>query len=249
MPSDPKRSAASLKHWWQSLIPAQRCRYCQIPTSDGALCRACQQVLTDNTPRCFQCALPLLSQGLYCGECLAKPPKFDRTICAASYQPPLSHWLRQFKDQRRLTDGHLLTQRLRDTVIQAYADDEWPQWLIPVPLHWRKTLSRSFNQSAWVAHQLHKQLAIPTLDALSRSASGRAQKDLDRRQRQRNLQGVFKLQRQAQQAIQGAHVAIIDDVITTTATTRLISHELKRHGARRVDVWGLARTDKSSPQH
>ena len=40
----------------------------------------------------------------------------------------------------------------------------------------------------------------------------------------------------------GRHVAIVDDVMTTGATAAELARVLKEAGARRVDVWVVART-------
>ena len=37
------------------------------------------------------------------------------------------------------------------------------------------------------------------------------------------------------------HVAIVDDVLTTGSTVRLLTNKLRQAGARRVDVWAATR--------
>ncbi|GAB3097359.1 ComF family protein [Aestuariicella hydrocarbonica] len=231
--------------------PRQACRYCAAATESGALCSRCEQALQDLRQRCFQCALPLTDSAGICGECLANPPCFDRTVCGDSYQPPFSHWLQNFKDFRDLRDGHLLTRRLIQQLERAYpSTDGRPQALIPVPLHWRKALWRNFNQSCWMARQLGRHFNIPVIQALHRTQPGDDQRHLSRQERQRNLRGVFRLHPRCQRAsiwpsLHNKHVALIDDVITTTATARAISRELRHQGIGRVDIWSLARTDKT----
>lgn len=252
------------------LSPLQSCRYCALPSTHGALCPACANALQDSGARCFRCALPLTDPAGICGECLANPPHFERTLCADSYRPPISQWLQNFKDRRDLRDGHLLVQRLIDTVNRSYTDqpdtkhndtvhsdidDNWaepaplPEYLIPVPLHWRKALWRNFNQASWLSQQLQQHFRIPVLQAVQRTRSGNDQRQLTRQQRQRSLHGVYRLRADYQARLQNRHVAVVDDVITTTATARAISRELRRHGVGRVDIWCLARTGKSHHKH
>lgn len=244
---------------WRQLLPAQQCRHCRAVAAEGSLplCDPCRQQLWQSlsVPRCYRCALPLPlpeadqqpasdSGVLLCGECLSVPPAFHRSVCGGDYQPPFSGWLRQFKDQRDLRDGRLLCRRLEQTLRHAYQTDSWPQWLLPVPLHWRRQLRRSFNQSAWLAKQLQAQLGIPARAALRRRRAGSDQRQLGRRQRQRSLHRVFDLAPGHHSSLQGAHVALVDDVVTTTATVRALSRELLRQGVARVDVWCLCRTGK-----
>ena len=67
------------------------------------------------------------------------------------------------------------------------------------------------------------------------------QKALGRKQRQRNLEGSFKI---CAKEISGKHIAIIDDVITTGSTMRILSHLCIDAGAKSVEVWALSRTPK-----
>ncbi len=229
-----------------------QCRYCQDAVSDPRqdLCPGCHKELRDRQVRCFCCALPLLSraepdQRLICGECLAAPPPYHRSVCADNYAPPISGWLKSFKDRRDLRDGQLLSRRLAEQIVLAYRDDGLPQWLIPVPLHWQRCLWRSFNQSAWVAGQLQRSIHVPVLNALRRGHRGGDQRQLGRHQRQRNLRHAFTLPKRHWATLKGSHVALVDDVVTTTATARTLGQLLRKHGAARVDIWCLARTDKT----
>jgi len=77
-------------------------------------------------------------------------------------------------------------------------------------------------------------------DALKKLESTAEQQMLSRKERLLNLEDVFKVII----PVQGKHLAIIDDVVTTGATAMCISDTLIRAGARRVDVWTIARTPK-----
>lgn len=234
----------------RQLGPRQVCRYCTQPSTAGALCPPCSEALHDRRPRCQRCALPLADIAGICGECLAQPPAFARTLCADSYRPPISHWLQNFKDGRDLRDGQLLVQRLIRSLDQHYPDGAGlPDYLVPVPLHWRRALWRGFNQSAWLARQLQRHFGIPVLPALQRVRAGSDQRQLDRRERQRNLRGVYRLRPECKALLHNRHVVLVDDVVTTSATVRAISRELRRGGVAQVDIWCLARTGKRDDKH
>lgn len=235
------------------LLPAQQCRLCQGFCRDDALCQACTLSLADTQSRCIQCALPLKSDShpprISCGECLRNPPPFNESITANHYQAPINQWLNNFKVRRDLRDGHLLHQLLQTKLRAHYKYQPWPQLLIPVPLHWSRLLQRGFNQSAWLAQQLHTSLGIEALPALTRHARGRTQKRLNRSQRQKNLRTAFRVKTYAEPILAGKHVALIDDVVTTSATARVISQALLNAGVAKIDIWSLARTDKTDFQH
>lgn len=242
-----------LKTRFERLLPHRQCRFCQGWCRDNPLCPNCLQALTDTQERCIQCALPLKpttsDKPLTCGECISNPPAFSQSITAGHYQAPINHWINNFKIRRDLRDGHLLSRLLLTKVQTHYADQPLPQLLIPVPLHWSRLLGRSFNQSAWLAQQLKKALGINTILVLKRHSQGRAQKQLNRAQRQKNLKNAFSLKTSSMSALEGKHVALIDDVVTTSATARVISQQLKDVGVARIDIWSLARTDKTDFHH
>jgi ComF family protein len=75
---------------------------------------------------------------------------------------------------------------------------------------------------------------------LARTRETPAQQRLDAKARRHNLRQAFAVTRE----LEGKHVAIVDDVLTTGATAQAIAQALRRAGARRVDVYCLARTPK-----
>ena len=77
---------------------------------------------------------------------------------------------------------------------------------------------------------------------LLRPREGAHQQELDAAARKRNLRQAFALSERA--AVTGLHLALVDDVLTTGATAEALARLLLRAGARRIDVYCLARTPK-----
>ncbi|MBR9910744.1 MAG: ComF family protein [Gammaproteobacteria bacterium] len=235
---------------WRRLLPQQLCRHCYSRNPQGSLCSACRRDLNDPLPRCPRCAHPLpcaTPTGVDCGECLANPPPFQRVITAYPYQPPISDWINRFKHQRDLRDGHLLSRLLIDRIELAYCQQPLPELLVPVPLHWTRQLSRGFNQAGWISRCLQQHFAISACPALRRHRTSHSQQGLDRKQRQNNLHGAYQLAPRFAARLHNRHIALVDDVVTTSATARTLSALLLAAGARRVDVWCLARTARAHP--
>ena len=114
-----------------------------------------------------------------------------------------------------------------------------PQLLMPVPLHQRRLRRRGYNQALELARPLARQLAVPLRhDVLRRNRVTDAQTELDAVGRRRNVRGAFAL---PEDISLPAHVALLDDVMTTGATLAECARVLKRAGVDRVDVWALAR--------
>jgi len=117
-----------------------------------------------------------------------------------------------------------------------------PQALIPVPLHADRLRERGYNQALELARPLARRFAIPLRDdVLARTRTTPAQSNLDAIERRKNLRGAFSV---VEGATLPAHVAVVDDVMTTGATLHECTRTLLRAGVARVDVWALARAPK-----
>ena len=116
-----------------------------------------------------------------------------------------------------------------------------PDLLLPVPLAKRRLRERGFNQAGMLGRWLGSQLGVNCDERiLARTRETPAQQRLDAKARRHNLRQAFAVTRE----LKGKHVAIVDDVLTTGATAQAIAQALRRAGARRVDVYCLARTPK-----
>lgn len=223
---------------------AAGCPLCHAPT-DG-LCSACATSLPHNRHACPRCALPLPATApaaTPCGACLRDPPAVDSITAALRYEAPVDELVAGLKYHQRLALAAPLAQLLGD-VVSDRAQPR-PQLLLPVPMHATGLRERGFNQAAELTRLLARRLAIPwSAGQLLRVRHGVHQRGLNRAERRRNLRGSF--------ACRGplpAHVAIIDDVVTTTATVSEIGRTLRRFGVDRIDVWAVARTPRDRMGH
>ncbi len=206
---------------------------------DGLCCAACDAELPRlSAPHCPVCALPTLA-GEVCGQCLKNPPPFDHTLAAFSYSFPVSQLIKALKFHERL----ILVNFLADQV--AKKADARPDCLLALPLHPTRLRERGFNQSQLLAARVAKRLRIPLLtDACHRLRDTPPQSSLPWKERDKNMRGAFEVTALAD--IRGKHVAIVDDVMTTGASTGELARALKQAGAGEVSVWVVART---LPQH
>jgi ComF family protein len=193
---------------------------------------------------CIRCALPLASpgDGLICGECQQTPPVYDQAVALFHYEQPVSHLIQTLKFGRRLavarTLGRLLAERLQD-------HSPRPDVLLPVPLHPRRYRERGFNQSAEIAEALSRHLGIPMNTTLcTRIRQTPAQAGLSARARRGNLRGAFGVSKTRLPA----HIAIIDDVVTTGTTVNELARTLRRAGVVYLQVWSLARVAEKMGQ-
>ncbi len=224
------------------------CELCDLPVSGSLpLCPPCRAELPRNEPACDRCALPLprdIGPPALCGQCQLAPPAFQRALAPLLYEECLAFLVARWKYQRQ----QRLSALLADLWLARASPADDIDLLVPVPLHWQREWRRGFNQSALLCTALLRRR--PTLSAkglnsrlLRRSRATAPQRALDAAERRRNLRGAFT----ANQPCDSLNVALVDDVLTTGATAGAAAATLLSAGARRVDLWCLARTP--SPRH
>lgn len=206
------------------------------------LCAGCDAELPFNQPACQCCALPMTTMGSAtayigsCGQCIANPPDFTRCIAPLRYEFPINKLINGFKHHGQFGRGAVLAELL---LRELKYQERQPELILPVPLHWRRQFTRGFNQALWLSHYLGRRLAIPVdTRLLYRQKYAPAQQGLPRKQRLKNLKGAFRLNKD----IEGKHIALVDDVVTTGSTISELSRLLLKAGAIHVEIWCLART-------
>ncbi len=126
-----------------------------------------------------------------------------------------------------------------------------PAWMVvPVPLHRWRLWSRGFNQSALLAGEIARAKGAQLLvDALRRTRPTPTLGGLGRKARARALAGAIRVEDKAAPRIKGADVLLVDDVLTSGATSNACVRALKRAGARSVVITCFARVlDEGLPQ-
>jgi len=196
-------------------------------------------------PVCARCGAPFsheVGEGALCARCLADPPDFDSARAAVVYDDDSHGLIVSYKHADR-TD---LTPLLAQWLVRAGAGILGPgALLVPAPLHRKRLFSRRYNQAALLAiaaAKLTGARAEPL--ALARTRPTPPQKNLSPEARRRNVAGAFEVRADKAAQICGAHVILVDDVLTTGATLSACARALKKAGARRVDALVLARVLK-----
>lgn len=208
------------------------------------LCVACELELPWLGDSCQRCALPLPMAGLMCGHCIKQPPAFERVHAPWVYGFPVDSLIIRFKHHSKWPYGRLLAELLSQSLLDGFnSGDPRPDFLLPVPLSIKRLRQRGYNQATMLAQWLSTALNIPQREHwLLRIQDTAAQQALDAKTRKRNLLHAFSLAPGVQ--VGGLHLALVDDVLTTGATAQSLARLLIRAGARRVDVYCLARTPK-----
>jgi ComF family protein len=209
---------------------------------DGVVCTPCREHFCQAVKnRCARCANPLPpAVADICGVCLSYPPSYDATVFAVDYAPPLDHLVLQLKFSARLPLAPWFAELLRDAVL-ARPGLPLPDMLCPVPLGPARLVERGYNQALEIARPLAGALGVPLHPRLAvRQADTRAQSGISPHERAENIRGAFAID--DPELVEGRHVGIVDDVMTSGSTLEELAATFKRFGAARVTNLVFART-------
>jgi ComF family protein len=126
---------------------------------------------------------------------------------------------------------------------------EWPLdvveervGLVPVPLAPKRLQERGYNQSWHLARTIASLWRIPVMEAvLERRRYTQTQTQLTPSERLRNVSGAFGVPPSQRMRLRGAHVIVVDDVVTTAATLNACAAALCEGGARIVSFLTFGR--------
>ena len=217
-----------------ALLP-QRCLLCLGPAERICLCRPCLEGLPRSAMDCPSCALPVPGPGT-CGACQKQSPAWDCATAALLYDFPVDVLVSQLKYRKQLAAAPVLAMAMAERPPQALPNDAL---LVPVPLHWSRLAARGFNQSLELAIHLARWHGLQlSRHELRRERRTPTQTGLDAATRRRNLRDAFAW---SGAPLQGQHLVLVDDVMTTGSTAAACARVLRAAGAGRVDVWVAAR--------
>jgi len=208
------------------------------------VCACCTRSLLQIVPRCPRCAMPGTLPG-QCDACACDNPgdrpgiaPIDATLTLGDYVEPFDRLVLRLKFGGQLPAAGWIAAQLAARMRTSGCR---PDLLVPVPLAPARLAERGFNQAWEIARPLARLLGVaasPTL--LARRRDTVSQRALDLPARQANLHDAFVVA--DPHRLDGLHIGLVDDVMTTGATLREAARVLKAHGAARVTALPALRT-------
>ena len=148
-------------------------------------------------------------------------------IIATDYENELvrkiiSKFKYSFVQELKIPLGKLLIAKLKQM------DNQFFDYIIPVPLFKRRELWRGFNQAELLAQEVSKEFSISILNSLVfRIKNTSQQVGKKKEKREENLNNAFKINLEFKNLVKNKNILIIDDVYTTGVTMNKIAKELK----------------------
>lgn len=235
-----------MQNYLQYFLPTY-CALCKTVSRTG-ICPACQKdFIDDEQHRCHTCALPITDKNAkICGNCLRNPPHFNATITCTDYHAPVDSIVLGLKFGGNLSYASIIAQQLHNKIRRASnTQRDLASIICPVPLSSQRLSHRGFNQALEIARPLSAQLDVPIqAQLLWRVKDTLQQSRLHPDERYQNVQHAFAINPRLMHLIDGQHVGVIDDVMTTGTTLNEIAKLLKRYGAAQVSNYIFARTNR-----
>ena len=253
----------ALSTLWRGLLDLVlplHCVSCERPIDageEGTVCGRCWTRLELlPLPQCVRCGhpsphcSPALATAPRCRWCALLPPfvRAARSVCWVGGEgdnggtgSAIVHALK-YRGWERTADG--MAERMSRLSWPADVAEE-RALVVPVPLAAARVRERGFNQSALLASALARRWGVPeAADALARMRATRTQTRLTPGERLANVRGAFRVNPGTVSRVRGAHVVLVDDVVTTCATLNACAAALFDAGARIVSyvTFGRART-------
>jgi ComF family protein len=242
-------SVRGLQGWVNAalaLVYPETCQLCgqaRAAPAQGFVCADCQaQARFIEPPFCERCGRPFqgnVSGPFDCSDCLGAEWAFRTARSAVVARDSVLDVIHRYKYGRALWFEPFLAGLLINRAAPDLTAQSWDA-LVPVPLHPARQRQREFNQAERLARRLSQATRIPVNGRLLRRvAPTRSQTLLTRRERLANVRAAFAMRPGA--CLEGRRLVLIDDVMTTGATTGACAAVLRAAGAAEVCVWTVAR--------
>lgn len=206
----------------------------------GAGCRRLARFI--EAPFCQCCGLPYegeITTRFECGNCREMEIHFHSARAAVVANATVLEAIHRYKYHRALWFEPFLSGLLLHAAGRELQAGNW-DLIVPVPLHPLKRREREFNQAERLAVRFGADGGVPVNARLLRRVEyTRTQTLLTRQERAANVRHAFAVAPGVD--IEGARVIVVDDVLTTGATTSACARALRKAGASEVRVWTVAR--------
>jgi competence protein ComFC len=224
----------------------QICRKSRATADSGYVCMGCFEgangVRFIRPPFCERCGLPFegeFSAPFRCANCHGIRLYFQAARSAVVAKTLVLDVIHRYKYLGQLWFEPFLSGLLEQAARPWLAREEWDM-VIPVPLHPAKRRERGFNQAGRLGAAFAAFAGLPlNAKSLCRVKTTQTQTRLSQTERAANVREAFHCDSGG--LLKGRRIILVDDVMTTGATTNACARVLLGAGAGAVCVWTVAR--------
>ncbi|PIP18631.1 MAG: ComF family protein [Candidatus Omnitrophica bacterium CG08_land_8_20_14_0_20_41_16] len=231
----------------RDIIYPKTCLSCKTKisatTGEELICRKCYSEIKRNLPPfCSSCGRHLEKNNLnknICPACIKKRLNFDRAFSPCVYDGVIKKLIHEFKYKGKDNLGAALSKIMIDFIKEYNLPISYLDFIIPMPLHKTRLREREFNQAEILGIHIAKEFKKDLVSgALMRHRQTKTQTELKNNERFLNVADSFSITNPAN--LKGKNLLLIDDVLTTGATSSEAALTLKKAGAHAVFVLTLA---------
>lgn len=207
-------------------------------------------------PRCVFCGCVVSPGARICGKCAEEAVRTgevrymnlsadgENIKCAAlyAYRGVVRKSIVDFKFNGRRECAGFYAQKLAEQIPESFPGVRFDA-VVSVPISAERKRKRGYNQSELIAGPLAKLLGVPYEECLIKTRDNPEQHMLDRKQRERNVRGVYSA---AGTGAEGKSILLVDDIVTTGATLSECARVLYGAGAKLVSCAAVAQVPPGS---
>lgn len=198
------------------------------------ICRVCKRTLLDGEVEiCLHCQARLPRVHSDCADNEAAHRLFGRCryeyVAAYFYYRPQDEFAQLIK-QAKYNDWPSVNHSLARMFAAELSVTGWPydiDVIVPVPIHWVRWLKRGYNQSIPIARALGEVWQLPVENhCLYKSRYTASQVGHSGESRRHHVRDSFALRHT--ERLEGKHILLVDDVMTTGATLEACATVLQK---------------------
>ena len=218
----------------------QPCIHCGIKKSNiNLFCDECFKLMpVIKDPFCYACGAE--QDGIFeiCGKCMKEPKRpWRRALSLMRMEGCGKELIHKLKYSGNTTIarsfGEMAVEKILNSELNGF------DFIVPIPLHWKRYLKRGYNQTELISDVISKKLKIPVGKILKRVKSTPYQAKLDRVHRLKNLDGAFKVV--DEKKCENRTILLVDDVMTTGTTLSVATEVLLKSKIKDVYVLSIFR--------
>jgi len=214
------------------MLYPQTCYFCGKICRESICSECAEKVEYIEEPRCKKCGKSIrYAEEEFCHDCEQQTFHYEQGKSIWLHKGPVRWSVYQFKYHNR----RVFAEYYAEEWCRLYGDKlrEWGiEVIIPIPLHPKRRRKRGYNQAEILAKALGDRCKIPVdKESIIRGVNTRPQKELNDRERRKNLSKAFRVTKHWKKA---KNVLLVDDIYTTGSTIDSVAQVLKENGAEKV---------------